>query len=160
MDGSKIKYVKCTLFLGVTIDEHLDWKVHIDNLSNKIARRNAKQTQIFSSCLYHENPLFFTYRITLTVVYCNLLWVSSHVTNIRKLQLLQKKAIYSYKHIISLHCTDRSTILYDNTFTIKRPVQISSGHIYAYSYRHFQRPQNMSSMFVRTNNIHSHKLRN
>ena len=38
MDGSKIKYVKCTIFLGVTIDERLDWKVHIDNLSNKIAR--------------------------------------------------------------------------------------------------------------------------
>ncbi len=30
--------MKCTTFLGITIDEHLDWKVHIDNLSNKIAR--------------------------------------------------------------------------------------------------------------------------
>ena len=37
-DGSKIKHVKCITFLGITIDEHLDWKVHIDNLSNKIAR--------------------------------------------------------------------------------------------------------------------------
>ena len=40
INGSKIKHVKCTNFLGITIDEHLvvDWKVHIDNLSNKIAR--------------------------------------------------------------------------------------------------------------------------
>ena len=37
IDGSKIKHVKCTTFLGITIDEHLDWKVHIDNLSNTIA---------------------------------------------------------------------------------------------------------------------------
>ena len=38
IDGSKIKHVKSTKFLGITIDEHLDWKVHIDNLSNKVAR--------------------------------------------------------------------------------------------------------------------------
>ena len=38
INGSKIKHVKWTTFLGITIDEHLDWKVHIDNLSNKIAR--------------------------------------------------------------------------------------------------------------------------
>ena len=38
INGSKIKHVKCTKFLGITIDEHLDWNVHIDNLSNKIAR--------------------------------------------------------------------------------------------------------------------------
>ena len=34
----KIKHMKCTNFLGKTIDEHLYWNVHIDNLSNKIAR--------------------------------------------------------------------------------------------------------------------------
>ena len=38
IDGRKSKHVKCTTFLGITIDEHLDWNVHIDNLSNKIAR--------------------------------------------------------------------------------------------------------------------------
>ena len=32
IDGSKIKHVKSTKFLGITIDEHLDWKVHIGNL--------------------------------------------------------------------------------------------------------------------------------
>ena len=38
INGSKIKHVKCTKLLGITIDEHLDWKIHVDNLSNKIAR--------------------------------------------------------------------------------------------------------------------------
>ena len=28
INGSKIKHVKCTKCLGITIDEHLDWKVH------------------------------------------------------------------------------------------------------------------------------------
>ena len=37
IDGSKIKHVKCTTFLVITVDEYLDWKVHIYNLSNKIA---------------------------------------------------------------------------------------------------------------------------
>ena len=35
IDGCKIKHVKCTTFLGITIDEHQDWNIH--NLSNKTA---------------------------------------------------------------------------------------------------------------------------
>ena len=67
---------------------------------------------------------------------------------------------YSYNHIISLHCTHRSIILYDETFKIRRSVQKSSRHNFTQKVTHFQLPQNMSSMFLRTDNIHSHKLRN
>ena len=39
----------------------------------------------------HENP--YSSLIASHLQYCTLLWASSHVTHIRKLKLLQKKAI-------------------------------------------------------------------
>ena len=38
INGNKIKQVKFTKFLGIYIDEHLSWKIHINNLSQKMAR--------------------------------------------------------------------------------------------------------------------------
>ena len=76
----------------------------------------------------------------------------------KKITIITEKS-HSNTHIISLHCTHRSTIRYDKTFKIKRSVQIPIRHIYD-KVTHSQLPQNMSSMFLRTDKIHSHKLRN
>ena len=89
--------------------------------------------------------------------YCTLLWANAHVTNIRKLQLLQKKVIPIITIvIISLHCTHRST---DTIFKIDDLYKYQLG-IFIHKVTHFQLPQNMSSMFLRTDNIHSHKPTN
>ena len=67
--------------------------------------------------------------------YCTLLWANSHVTNIRKFQLLQKKAI---RIITSSHYIAHTDPLFSMTklFKIRRYVglYISIRHIYAYSY--------------------------
>ena len=47
----------------------------------------------------------------------------------KKITIITEES-YSYNHIISLHCTHRSTILNDKTFKIRRSVQISIRHIY------------------------------
>ena len=75
----------------------------------------------------------------------------------KKITIITEES-YSYNHIISLHCTHRSTILNDKTFKIRRSVHISIRHMHKVT--HCQLPQNMSSMFLRTDNIHSHQLRN
>ena len=55
--------------------------------------------------------------------YCTLLWANSHVTNIRKLQLLQKKAI---RIITSSHYIAHTDPLFSMTqlFKIRRYVHI------------------------------------
>ena len=129
INGSKIKHVKCTKFLGITIDEHLDWKIHVDNLSNKIAR-NVGMLNKLKHFLpdYHENPLFLTYCVTLTVLHFIMGKLSCNTH--KKITIITEKS-HSYNHIISLHCTHRSTIRYDKTFKIRRSVQIPIRHIYA-----------------------------
>ena len=90
--------------------------------------------------------------------YCTLLWANSHVTNIRKLQLLQKKAI---RIITSSHYIAHTEPLFSMTKLLKLDdlYKYQLG-IFMHKVTHCQLPQNMSSMFLRTDNIHSHQLRN
>ena len=140
------------------IDEHLDWKVHIDNLSNKIARNVGVLNK-----LKHFLPAYIMKTLYSTLIeshlqYCTLLWANSHVTNIRKLQLLQKKAI---RIITSSHYIAHTEPLFSMTKLLKLDdlYKYQLG-IFMHTVTHCQLPQNMSSMFVRTDNIHSHQLRN
>ena len=50
-----------------------------------------------------------------------------------KITIITEKS-HSYNHIISLHCTHRSTIRYDKTYEIRRSVQIPIRHICTKSY--------------------------
>ena len=92
--------MKCTHFLGITIDEHLDWKVHIDNLSNKIARNVGVLNKLKHFLPIYIMKTLYSSLIASHLQYCTLLWANSHATNVRKLQLLQEKAI---RIIISSH---------------------------------------------------------
>ena len=90
--------------------------------------------------------------------YCTLLWVNCHVTNLRKLQLLQKKYI---RISTSSHYIAHTDPLFSMTKLLKLEDQYKNQvGIFTQKVTHFQLPQNMSSMFLRTDNIHSHKLRN
>ena len=90
--------------------------------------------------------------------YCTLLWANSRVTNIRKLQLLQKKAI---RIITSSHYIAHTDPLFSTTKLLKLDdlYKYKLG-IFMHKVTHCQLPQNMSSMFLRIDNIHSHQLRN
>ena len=93
IDGSKIIHVKSTKFLGITIDEHLDWEVHIGNLSNKIARNVGMLNKLKHFLPDYIMKTLYSSHIESHLQCCTLLWANSNVTNIRKLQLIQKKAI-------------------------------------------------------------------
>ena len=89
--------------------------------------------------------------------YCTLLWANSHITHIRKL-LLPKKAI---RIITSSHYIAHTVPLFSMTPLLKLDdlYKYQLG-IFMHKVTHCQLPQHMSSMFLRTDNIHSHQLRN
>ena len=61
INGNKIKQVKFTTFLGIHIDEHLSWTIHINNLSQTIARNVGMLNQFLkmSTIVYHEDFILF-----------------------------------------------------------------------------------------------------
>ena len=152
-----------TFCLGITIDEHLDGKGHIDYLSNKIARNVGMLNKLKHFLPVYIMKTLYSSLIASHLQYCTLLWENSHVTNIRKLQLLQNKSIRiisGINDIISLHCTHRSTILYNNTFKMRRPVQIPIKHIRLskHNVTHFHKICHQCSYELII--LHRHQLRN
>ena len=151
--------MKCTTFLGITIDERLDWKVHIDN-SNKIARNVGVLNKLKHFLPVYIMKTLYSSLIASHLQYCTLVWANSHVTNIRKLQLLQKKPI---RIITSSHYIAHTDPLFSTTklFKLDDLYKYQLG-IFMHKVTRCQLPQNMSSMLLRTDSIglHSHQLRN
>ena len=110
--------------------------------------------------LKHFLPVYImkTSLIASHLPYCTLLRANSHVTHIRKLQLLHKKAI---RIITSSHYIAHTDPLFSMTKLLKLDdlYKYQLG-IFMHQVTHCQLPQNMLSMFLRTDNLHSHQLRN
>lgn len=74
LDGEYIEQVKHTKFLGVTIDENLNWINHIDNINNKLSKatgilyrvRHNLTTEAMLSIYY---TLFYPH-----LTYCVSIW--------------------------------------------------------------------------------------
>jgi hypothetical protein len=92
MDGCLIDRVKVCKFLGVQIDERLNWKCHINYVLTKLAKTlgmmyharkyvNGKTLEII------YNSLFLPY-----LDYCAEIWGNTYNTNLQKIITCQKKA--------------------------------------------------------------------
>ena len=88
-------YVK---FLGILVDEHLDWSEHIKlckaKLSSSLYAINAAKKYLNSSqLLMLYNALIYPY-----LTYGVLLWGSTHKTLTNKINVIQKKAVRIIAH--------------------------------------------------------------
>ena len=85
LDKTTLKRVDKTKCLGVTIDENLSWKNHIDGITNKISRNIGMITNILHT-LY----------CTLVLPYINygiLIWGKACKTYLEKIHKLYKWAV-------------------------------------------------------------------
>ena len=84
--------VKEANFLGVILDENLNWKSEISHVANKVAKSiGISRCSFFlpktSLCMLYYSlicPYFY---------YCNIVWASTYKTNLRRLVILQKRRI-------------------------------------------------------------------
>ena len=92
INNIEIERVQQFNFLGLLLDNHLHWKLHIDHISSKI----SKVTGImYKLKLSYPKPILLTLYNTLIVPhfhYCLLTW-GSLVKKNHKIHMLQKKAI-------------------------------------------------------------------
>ena len=89
----EIKREQSQKFLGVLVDENLNWKNHIDLLLNKISKSIGvlyKATKILNfRCLKN---IYFAL-IHSYINYANIAWASCPKTNLKKIHLKQKHAV-------------------------------------------------------------------
>ena len=86
-NGSPISRVENTKFLGITINQNLSWKPHIDIFHSKVIGVIGKGWQYLDTNSFY-NSLFLPY-----MSHHNLIWASTYSSHIHPLFLLQKKAI-------------------------------------------------------------------
>ena len=94
--GEPIKWFDTTRYLGVTLDSHLTWSPHIEQVS----RRTAQRMGLLGSLLNRKSDLsirngFLLYKqlILPMMDYACPAWRSAARTRVRRLQVLQSKCL-------------------------------------------------------------------
>ena len=103
LGGQKISRSQSLKYLGVLIDEHLNWKAHISNLCSKLRRANGALSKIRH--FVPSNILLNIYHAIFSshMRYGCQLWGQNENTTTRRVLILQKCAlrIISFSHPLS-----------------------------------------------------------
>ena len=157
IDGYSIERVKHTKFLGVFIDDKLNWKKHISYISSKISRGLGiviKARKLLS--LSALKTLYFSF-IYPYFTYCNQVWGSACDSHLHPLIILQKRCV----RIITLSRAREHT---DPLFTRLGLLKIHGINKYLickfmYRWYHNELPPSFKNIFVSVSSIHDHNTR-
>ena len=94
LNGLKLKPVEFIKYLGMLIDNHLNWNYHIDNLCKKLSRANG-----ILSKLRYSAPIEILIQVYYSIFHshlingCNLWGLTPRDENIQRVERLQKKCL-------------------------------------------------------------------
>ena len=157
IDNEITSETKSSKFLGVHIDNKLNWKMHIDYVSGKIARgigilikarkvlRNECMTNLYYAFIYPY------------LIYCNHIWGNTYTTTLSKLQILQNKAIRITTG--SPHRTNNETLYRQRCMLNLNKINTYLVGKFTYNVYHGIVPDIFEGMFVYNNMIHYHDTR-
>jgi len=131
IDGNIVPQVTCTKFLGVYIDQHLNWSEHIKIISMKIAKNIGVLNRLAS---YVPNNVLLNLYYSLIypyLAYCNIVWASNYNYRLQKLIILQKRAI----RVIARVSPRSHTNQYFNKYKILKIPQINTLQISEFMYK-------------------------
>ena len=144
-------------FLGVYLDENLSWKIHINYISKKISKSVGiiyRSRYLLSSAtkrsLYYG--LIYPY-----VTYCNVVWSSTYETNVKRIHLLQKRAVRAMTnsdyHAHSAPLSKKLNIL--DIFKLNTHCIGTFMH----SYSRNLLPACFDNLYISSNQVHNHNTR-
>ena len=157
-DDRLITQKKQIKFLGVLLDENLSWKPHINYVCKKFsksigviyrARFNLSKSTKLS--LYYT--LIYPY-----LIYCNTIWSSTYVSNLKRLQILQKRIV---RLLTSSSFLAHTASLFKKLkiLDINRINSFCTG-LFMYSYHNKLLPPPFLNLFSTSNQFHNYNTRN
>ena len=162
VNNIKIKQVEEFKFLGVIIDNQLNWFEHIKYISSKISKGigviiKARKSFDTDTLLSLYNTLIFPY-----ISYCIHVWGTAAEIHIRKIHILQKKIV---RIICGLPPRDSDGIWTStkSSFIKKKILNVYQIYdyfiaLFMYKLSHDNLPP-LFDMFERTSNIHNYETR-
>ena len=93
IEHERINRVHVTKFLGIYIDDKLNWKYHINTVRSKLSRVAAIIYR--ASCLINQDGIYMLYcSLFLPYInYCSEIWGNTYCTNVECITVLQKRVV-------------------------------------------------------------------
>ena len=156
--GSELDVVKKTKYLGIQVDNCLDWKEHIKAVSTKASRaigflKHAKNILPMASLKTLYSSIVETH-----FRYCCSVWGCCGTTDINQLQKLQNRAARIVTNS-SYDAPSRPLIESLGWMTIREHIDQDSRSM-VYKSINGLAPQYMSNLFIRNSTCNSRSLRN
>src|SRR6218665_1720212 len=156
IDNIPLTQVKSSKFLGVYVDEHLTWNEHINNISIKLAKSIGVISRI--AYLLPSNIRFNLYfsLICPYLSYCNIAWASNYTSRLKRLSVLQRRAV----RIVARRSSTSHTInkFYDLRILIFKQINKQQISEFMYRFTHNLLPSAFSGYFFNVSDIHSYHI--
>ena len=160
LKGIKIQKSLSTKYLGVILDENLDWKLHIKCLHTKL----SQAVGILAKLRHYFNPknLVVMYYVFFYshILYRILGWGSATDTALKPIQVLQNKVLRIMNKITRRdRVTNHSLYLSDKILKIADVFKLNLGK-YMFKYHLRALPEIFNNYFLFLEQIHNYDTRN
>ena len=146
------------MFLGVILDENLSWKSHFSHIANKISKSIGVIYKA-SFCLPLESLRILYYSMIYPYLqYCVIVWGLTYPTNIRRIELLQKRVI----RILNKSAFDAHTSPIFKKLDLLKLNDICMLQLGQFMFHHKSSllPERFDNMFFKNDQIHTFNTRN
>ena len=157
IDNFQIPQVISVKFLGVHLDQHLTWNIHIAQLASKISKNVGILSRIAYLLPNHLRLNLYHSLVHPYLSYCNMVWASNYVTRLKRLIIIQKRAV----RIISGTMSREPTTQTFHRLKIQNLEQIRVTQIceFIFKYRSHTLPHTFDDYFQSTAEIHRYGVR-
>jgi hypothetical protein len=158
ISGYTLDVVNNTKFLGLVLDNALNWKDHISYITQKLAKSIgilAQARKVFDRKTLIQLYYSFIYPY---LSYCNLSWGNSHETTLWPVFRLQKIA---FRVVFNIRKRSTTMNVCKEYNILRLPdIHILNIGIFMYKYNHSSLPPIFSDFFTENRNIHNYPTRN
>ena len=93
IDGYVLQQVEFTKFLGIFIDEKLNWKKHIEHIAIKISKGLGALGRVRNILPQKALLMLYNTMIYPYLTYCNIVWGTASASTLQRLVVLQNRAV-------------------------------------------------------------------
>jgi hypothetical protein len=157
LGGQPIKKVNCVKFLGVYIDDKLEWGDHINHIAKKISSGsyaiNAAKRYLSVDNL---KSLYFSL-VHSHLTYGNLVWGSAYQYKLNRLNILQKKCV---RNVCRGFYNQATAPLFKKLKILKLDDIFSQSLCkFMYSFTKGILPSSLQFLFIANTDVHNHNTR-
>src|SRR6218665_383787 len=157
IDNTEIPQVNSVKFLGVYVDQHLTWKIHLENVASKISKNIGIISRIAYLIPTNVRLTLYYSLIYPYIAYCNIIWASNYKSRLYRLKILQKRSV---RIIAGLPYNSHTYPIFKH-FGILKLFQISLKRINEFMHRYsYNTLPTVFSNFFTPSAIHSYNTRN